>query len=282
MARRIVGASGLDRRGAGRMFLLAIAAVALSPPLPKNRAAWITDSDYPRAAYSAGQQGRVTVVITVDESGEPQVCAVRATTAPADLAKLSCTLLVQRARFQPARDERGHPITADFVQGLQWSLPNPATLGDSGYVARFELNDAGSIAGCTVQGVGGQPLDMQTATMCDKLRGEDTLSAFVKKPLQKMRTIELRFLINLDRVGSLIVVTPQDYDFRRVVSSADFEFLDNGSTSKCTTTAAETVAGKSVDACEMLGIKNVSRGGAGDPARATEGHAIFDVMGFYR
>ena len=263
------------------MLLLALAAMA-SAPLPRDRDNWLSDNDYPRSAYSAGEQGRVTVVLSVDETGEPQVCTVRATTAPASLAKLSCNLLIQRARFEPARDDRGKAVVGEFVQGLQWSLPSPRVLGDSGYVTKFEISDGGGIAGCSVQGVGGQTLDMQTASMCDQLRSSETLSSFIRKPLQKMRSIELRFLLSVDRAGSLITVSPSPYDLHRVISTADFEFLESGSPSKCTTTSAETVEGKPVDACQMLGLKNIAMPARRDNARTTHGRAIFDVVGTYR
>jgi hypothetical protein len=224
----------------------------------------------------------VTVVLSVDEAGEPQVCTVRATTAPAALAKLSCNLLIQRARFEPARDDRGKAIAGEFVQGVQWSLPNPRVLGDSGYVTRFEIGEGGGIAGCSVQGVGGQPLDMQTASMCDQLRSGPALAAFLKKPLQKFRSVELRFLLSVDRSGSLITVSPSPYDFHRVISVADFEFLESGSASKCTTASAETVDGSAVDACQMLGLKNVAMPNRRDPPRTTRGRAVFDAVGYYR
>ena len=263
------------------MFLLAMAA-ALSAPLPRDRANWITDNDYPRSAYSAGEQGRVTVVLSVDETGEPAVCTVRASTAPVQLAKLSCNLLIQRARFEPARDERGKGVAGEFVQGLQWSLPSPAVLGDSGYVTKFEISEGGGIASCSVQGVGGQPVDRQTASMCDQFRDGQTLATFIRKPLDRIRSLELRFLLNVDRLGSLIVVSPSPYDFHRVISTADFEFLENGSASKCTTTTTEAVAGKPVDACEMLGLNAIPVPARGRSMRSTVGHAVFDVVGYYR
>jgi hypothetical protein len=221
-------------------------------------------------------------VISVDETGEPQVCTVRATSAPATLAKLSCTLLIQRAHFEPARDERGKAVAGEYVQGLQWSLPTPRVLGDSGYITRFEVAENGSVASCSVEGVGGQPLDMQTASMCDQLKSEETLAVFLKRPLQKVRSFELRFLLSVERAGSLIVVSPSPYDFHRVISTADFEFLEGGSASKCTTTAAETIAGKPVDACQMLGLKNISVPNRRDLSRTTQGRATFDVVGYYR
>ena len=102
---------------------------------------------------------------------------------------------------------------------------------------------------------------------------------FLKKPLQKMRSVELRFLLSVDRTGSLITVSPSPYDLHRVISTADFEFLESGSPSKCTTTSAETVDGKPVDACQMLGLKNIAMPNRRDSARTTQGRAVFDVVG---
>jgi hypothetical protein len=263
------------------MLLLALAA-AVTAPLPRDRANWLSDNDYPRAAFNAGEQGRVTVVLSVDETGEPQVCTVRATTAPASLAKLSCNLLIQRARFEPARDDRGKAVAGEFVQGVQWSLPSPRVLGDSGYVTKFEISEGGAVASCAVQGVGGQPLDMQTASMCDQLKSSETLSMFLKKPLQRIRSVELRFLLSVDRAGSLITISPSPYDFHRVISTAEFEFLEGGSASKCTTTSAEVVDGKPVDACQMLGLKNISMPNRRELSRTTQGRAVFDAVGYYR
>jgi TonB family protein len=262
------------------MLLLAMAA-ALSAPLPRDRASWITDNDYPRSASAAGEQGQVTVALTVDESGEPQVCAVRSTTAPASLARLSCSLIVQRAHFQPARDDRGKPVAGEFVQTVQWALPSPGTLADSGYVTHFDIDEAGNIAGCSVAGVGGQRLDSQTASMCNQLRNDRTLAMFVKKPLDRIKSVELRFLIKVDRPAGTITVSPPSHDFHRVISTAELDFLD-GNASHCATGLSETIAGSLVDACEMLGLKAARSSRDGDAARTTHGTAIFDVVGSYR
>lgn len=264
-------------------MLLTAMAVALSAPLPRNHDSWITDSDYPRDAYAVGQQGQVTAALTIDESGEPEQCAVRASTAPADLAKLTCTLLVQRARFQPARDERGKTVTGTFVQIVQWSLPNVAALADSGYITRFDIGDGGVIANCSVVAVGGQTLDRQTASMCTQLKSEQALAMFVRKPLEKFRSVDLRFLLKVDRANHSILVSPPNYDFRRVISTADFDLLSSGGAGKCSTTSSESIGGKLIDACEMLGLKSAGGEAAdGEAAGASHGQATFDAIGFYR
>jgi len=100
--------------------------------------------------------------------------------------------------------------------------------------------------------------------------------------VQKMRSVELRFLLSVDRAGSLITISPSPYDLHRVISTADFEFLESGSPSKCTTTTAETVDGKAIDACQMLGLKNIAMPSRRDTSRTTHGRAIFDVVANYR
>jgi TonB family protein len=262
------------------MFLLAMAA-AVSAAIPRERANWITDNDYPKSAYAAGQQGRVTVALTVDDTGEPEVCAVQSTTADAALAKLSCTLLVQRAHFQPARDERGKPVESRFTQTVQWTLPDPRSLADTGYATRFDIREDGGIADCSVVGLGGQPLDRQTARMCDQFRDPATLAVFAKRPLEKIRSIELRFLIRRQNADETITVVPPHYDFHRVISTAEF-LLDGGSASQCATTAMEAIGGTMFDACRMLGLAGTPKLTGLARSRPANTRAIFDAVGYYR
>ena len=121
------------------LSLLAAGAAALAPacafaePQPSaptraraNLATLFSDKDYPAAAVRNHEQGPVAFSLSVGADGRPTACSVTGSSGSALLDSTTCRLLMERARFQPARDAGGKP-TADTVQGrIVWRLPYDA------------------------------------------------------------------------------------------------------------------------------------------------------------
>ncbi|HEX8512735.1 MAG TPA: TonB family protein, partial [Allosphingosinicella sp.] len=67
-------------------------------------------ADYPEAAWQAGEEGRVGFLLLIGAAGRVESCSITSSSGSATLDAATCPLLVERARFEPARDHRGRPI----------------------------------------------------------------------------------------------------------------------------------------------------------------------------
>ena len=76
--------------------------------------------DYPREARRAGASGRVTVRLTVSASGQPAKCDYVARSGHEALDRVTCKILLERARFHPAIDSHGKAVAAPFVMKITW------------------------------------------------------------------------------------------------------------------------------------------------------------------
>ena len=103
---------------------LPLAPHIVSPPAERRPAqAYVMPDDYPDVARVTRQQGRVEVRLEVGPHGRVQGCAVTASSGSSALDSATCGLLVRRARFTPARDSNGNPVTGTVEQQVEWRLP---------------------------------------------------------------------------------------------------------------------------------------------------------------
>lgn len=70
----------------------------------------INNSDYPRAAARANIGGTVTAFYTVLASGRVTGCQVKRSSGNSELDAITCRLIEQRFRYDPARDSEGNAI----------------------------------------------------------------------------------------------------------------------------------------------------------------------------
>lgn len=110
----------------------------MAPPTPPPRAPtrvrpaeWLTPpgslvaaNDYPAAAIRAGAAGRVEMRLFVSPAGRVQRCAVIVSSGSALLDETACRLLQERARFTPARNERGRRAVGTVTTAINWRLPD--------------------------------------------------------------------------------------------------------------------------------------------------------------
>ncbi|WP_164521720.1 energy transducer TonB [Sphingomonas sp. ABOLE] len=88
----------------------------LSPPHT-----WINDDDYPKSAAVERRAGLLRYSLEVDPKGFPVKCSILRSSSHEELDREACVLMLQRARFSPARDADGKPITADFSGVVLWN-----------------------------------------------------------------------------------------------------------------------------------------------------------------
>ncbi|MEG8039512.1 TonB family protein [Sphingomonas sp. LR60] len=88
-----------------------------------NRNDWITTDDYPPSAIRAEEEGVVGIALRINAEGRIDPCSVTASSGHASLDQATCRLYQRRARFTPAHDDAGAPVTATFTDRIRWQLP---------------------------------------------------------------------------------------------------------------------------------------------------------------
>jgi protein TonB len=104
-----------------------------APPAPKpvvnqsakakgNLLSLFSDDDYPQSALRNEEQGTTVARLTIGTDGRVTGCEASGSGSAA-LDQAACRVLRSRARFTPAKDQAGQPITDTFTQRIRWQLP---------------------------------------------------------------------------------------------------------------------------------------------------------------
>ena len=105
---------------------LAPASVAAAEPEPARPLATLptlfSDADYPAAALRNHEQGPVGFRLEVGPDGRPSACSVASSSGSQALDSTTCRLLMERARFRPARDAEGKATSDSFTGRIVWRL----------------------------------------------------------------------------------------------------------------------------------------------------------------
>lgn len=93
----------------------------VSKPKPRsNPGSWISWGDYPETPLAKGISGMVRFRLHVDTAGLPTKCVVQAAFSDPAFKKVTCDLLMQKARFEPARSASGAPVESYWVSSVKW------------------------------------------------------------------------------------------------------------------------------------------------------------------
>jgi TonB family protein len=120
-------------------FLLAALLPAAAPAeAPRQRArsadslvTLFSDADYPASAVRNREQGAVAFRLKVGADGRPAGCSVTSSSGSTILDTTTCALLMERARFEPARDGRGRATADEFHGRIIWRLPDASPRVDT-------------------------------------------------------------------------------------------------------------------------------------------------------
>ncbi len=102
------------------------------PPAPRvSQAARATGSlpglfstdDYPQSALRNEEQGTTAVSMSVGANGRVTSCSVTSSSGSSALDNATCSILTRRARFTPAKDQNGQPISDTQSTRVSWRLP---------------------------------------------------------------------------------------------------------------------------------------------------------------
>ena len=74
--------------------------------------------DYPIEALKRREQGIVGYALTISKKGLPKACQITQTSGSKRLDSATCSILMKRARFRPARDNYGRPIEDVYTAKL--------------------------------------------------------------------------------------------------------------------------------------------------------------------
>lgn len=84
-----------------------------------NPALWVQPDDLTRDMMRAGKAGLVQFLLAVNEQGEPTACHIRQESDQNSYQKFVCGLLMARAKFTPALDASGKPMSSYFVSSVR-------------------------------------------------------------------------------------------------------------------------------------------------------------------
>lgn len=84
---------------------------------------YFNSNDYPMQAIRQEEQGTVSAVLLIDETGAIRDCMVQQTSGVAVLDAQTCMVFKSRAKFRPAIGVDGKPVRSSFTQRIRWELP---------------------------------------------------------------------------------------------------------------------------------------------------------------
>jgi periplasmic protein TonB len=85
----------------------------------------IKNSDYPKAVREAHISGTTETLVSVGANGRPSACRVTRTSGSRELDTATCTLIMQRFKFKPARNAAGQAIDSRIEYEQEWDAPPP-------------------------------------------------------------------------------------------------------------------------------------------------------------
>ena len=98
-------------------------ATLIARPRPSGRPnTWIRPADYPRAMLTAGKQALVSFRLMVDAVGTPTACEIQRSYNDKKFNEVTCALLIRRARFSPALDAKGQPVSSYYLNTVRWIM----------------------------------------------------------------------------------------------------------------------------------------------------------------
>lgn len=97
--------------------------VMVTPPVYLNKARVIRAEDYPTDAVGSHVQGTTYYRVFVSQAGAPTGCTVTTSSGYTSLDNRACALIMERARFAPAKDAQGRPVSGTLDARVFWQAP---------------------------------------------------------------------------------------------------------------------------------------------------------------
>lgn len=93
---------------------------------PDGQGRWAAriQGDYPSSALRREEQGTVTMRITIGANGRVEACSVTGSSGSSALDDAACRGMQRYARYNPALNAAGNPISATTSQSIRYVLPD--------------------------------------------------------------------------------------------------------------------------------------------------------------
>jgi protein TonB len=91
---------------------------------PRNQSSWASriQQNYPSRALREGTEGRVGVRVTVNGEGRVEACSVANSSGSSVLDDAACQGMERYARFDPALNDAGEPVSASWQTTIVYQL----------------------------------------------------------------------------------------------------------------------------------------------------------------
>lgn len=100
-----------------------VASIATFATQPKGIASIFTTDDYPSSAIRNDEQGTSGVKFWVTKDGKARDCEVVESSGSKILDQKTCSIIVLRSHFEPARTTSGEPVDSIGYSRIRWELP---------------------------------------------------------------------------------------------------------------------------------------------------------------
>jgi TonB family protein len=88
-----------------------------------NPGSWLTSEDYPRNLLRKGVRGIVNFRLIVDDKGGVESCHIQRSTRPVGFDEAVCKIISDRAKFEPALDDKGQGIKSFYTNNVIFNIP---------------------------------------------------------------------------------------------------------------------------------------------------------------
>jgi TonB family protein len=88
-----------------------------------NPGSWLTSEDYPRNLLRKGVRGIVNFRLIVDDKGGVESCHIQRSTRPVGFDEAVCKIISDRAKFEPALDDKGQGIKSFYSNSVIFNIP---------------------------------------------------------------------------------------------------------------------------------------------------------------
>lgn len=101
---------------------LALQRTSLRLARPINPSTWATDADYPSSALKEHVEGTVRFRVAIAPTGVVTECSVTSSSGSMALDAITCGLVSERARFEPATMD-GIAAAGSWSGAVRWKIP---------------------------------------------------------------------------------------------------------------------------------------------------------------
>lgn len=214
-----------------------LAALFLASAVPAtNPGSWITSDDYPTAERRNEVEGSVGFELSIWPDGNPRSCKVVEGSGSAVLDNITCTLLMQRAKFNPYRAGSSKEALT-YRSRVSWQIPAttkyPVAL--SGVSATMHFANGVAKGECIEAAMGAYLEDFGPCEFFDLPERPDW---FPIKSFAGYETIQIRFFLHpADMIEPAPLGIGPDVVQNKLLS-ADFQVLPMGDAGNCAVTEA--------------------------------------------